>query len=194
MFPPIFATPDFGAGAGATCIILVLFLVAAAVGALVLFAVWRRVLAVKNPKRRAIIVLCLAIAAVGVSYGIWRHELKPYGDFKRLLAGDGNIQVEGVTFTGQGQRLALTEREATAYLTERLRSAVRDEFEGGVTYDARFALSTGSSVTCAIYIPTDKRCLTIRFPVESLNEGSYYLLALPEPIPDPLLDALTKLK
>jgi 4-amino-4-deoxy-L-arabinose transferase-like glycosyltransferase len=192
MTTAIFATPDFGAGA---CAMMVLMLIAVAVATVIILSVWRLFRTVKSAKWRRVVAVCLAVIAILTCFWLWFYDFKPYQDFDRLLAGGKDVRIEQIVFAGQGRQVVLKEPAATAYLTERVRCAVRDEHANGITYYAQIYLSSGGSVSSAVDIPEAKGYVTLYYPCGTLTEGgSRYLVALPDPAPDSLSDAIANLR
>jgi hypothetical protein len=191
MTPVIFASPDFGTGA---CAGILMLLIAATVVAVVVLGIWLFFRVVKSPKWKRVIGLSLVGAFIPACCFVYLYEFKPYRDFKDILSGRGSVRIERMEIDGQKRHILLDEPAALTYLNERIRSAARNESEGGITYDATVHLSSGNSVDCFIYVPEKNRLLTIRFPVNSFEEGSYYLVTLPDPVPEALSHILDELR
>lgn len=191
MLPAIFAAPDFGAAASGNMVIL---LITVTIAALVLLGVWWAIRAAKSPKQRAVIATCISLAAITAGYSVWLYTFKPARDFETLLAGGTDIRVESLEITGQGRQVVLTDIAAIEYLTDRIRLAARNEHKLGLTYYARVYLSSGGFITCGVHFPEEAGFLTILFPINGFHDGSYYLIALPEPMPQPLSEAIATLR
>jgi hypothetical protein len=186
----IFATPDFGAGA---CAAMVVFLLGAMVVAAAVLSVWLFFRTIKSVKRKRILALSLVGVSVPACFFVYLYEFKPYNDFKEILSGQSSVRIDRIEISGQGRHVTLEDPATISYLNERLRLAALQS-DGGITYSATVYLSTGNSVYCAIYVPTEKSVLTIYFPGDNLvGEGSYYLVSLPEPVPPVLSHVLVEL-
>jgi hypothetical protein len=191
MTPVVFASPDFGAGGCAGCLML---LIAAAMVAFVVLGIWVFLRLVKSPKRRTIIGLSVLAAFIPVCYFTDLYEFKPYRDFRDILLNNSGVHIDRIEIDGQGRHVTLDEPATISYLNERVRLAAINESERGITYSATVYLSSGNSVYCIIDVPTEKSVLTIYFPGENLvGEGSNYLVSLPDPVPPGLSHVLVEL-
>ncbi len=187
----IFATPDFGAGAFAAMVVLVL---GATVVAVAVLGVWLLFRAIKSVKWKKITGLSLVGASILACCFVYLYEFKPYIDFKEVLSGRSSVRIDRIEIEGQGRNVTLNEPATIAYLNERIRLAAPNESDGGLTYSAWVYLSSRNSVYCAIYVPSEKSVLTIYFPGDNLvGEGTHYLVSLPEPMPAKLSHVLEEL-
>jgi hypothetical protein len=113
-------------------------------------------------------------------------------DMVRLLRGDGSVSIESIQFNGY--RRILDDPESTQYVSHMFRSAEISRGGVGLAYYITIRLSTGSTVECALYIPTRKDRLTLLFPIDSLSKtGEEYLVILREPVPKALVLLLEEL-
>jgi hypothetical protein len=144
------------------------------------------------------LILLLILGALGFcSWFFWPH-LVANRDFKRLLQGSKDVFVVSLDIEGT----VLSDPASLRYLSEMFRSPqvvfVPDvSYDGsdlGVGYFASFRLSTHASVTCSLHVSKKKDRLVFHFPIYGFEEGSYYLVTLKEPVPEPLARMLWEMR
>jgi hypothetical protein len=141
---------------------------------------------------RAVVLLLVAGSFSFCLWSCWDYHARNR-DFTRLLGGDADVAVTRVVIDGHGRQCVLDDPASVDYLTRMFRSAERDEADLGVAYYLTAKLSTGSSVKCALYVPERKDHLTLGFPVDSLRDGTMYLVTLRGPVPRRLSVLLARL-
>jgi hypothetical protein len=117
--------------------------------------------------------------------------------FEQLLAGDDQVHIKALLLTGQGKRVVVDDEQLTRYVTEAFRSAVRARPKFGVSYDGYVYLSTGGPVQCSIHVHEEQAILSVSEPINGIwvnDPLTYYLVTLPEPIPQDLVQMLAELR
>lgn len=191
----LFASPDFGA-TGAAC--LVLLVLSAILLVFFAVAVGYILYLLRQPsaqaRRRGLTLGLILVTCIVGSWSVWWFSYyKPRRDFESLLAGSRDSEVTSLQVNGQRLTLSLNDPDCMRYLSNPLRSAERDSAEMGLSYGAEVTLSSGGSVSCGIYFTdrTDRFSLLMDdFP----DHRVYYLVLLPDPIPDALALFLNKLR
>jgi hypothetical protein len=137
--------------------------------------------------------IIVVVAFLGGASWAYIAYFKPRVTFRQLLEGSDHAHISSLVISGQNKKVTLSEPEVAEYLTQAFRSAKRDSYLGGITYYADVHLSTAGSVTCGLYVPAESGVITVSFPLDDTTTY-YYLITLPEPIPDLLRKTLDSLR
>jgi hypothetical protein len=156
--------------------------------------------------RPKLLIVVLLVGALGgmslICYCGWnlhRHYAVE-GDFERLLAGNKEVSVQSFEVEGR----LITDPASVAYLSDQLRSAKAVAGRGpssipwsyadfGTSHHPILGLSTGGSVTCALYVGLKKDQLLILFPLDGMGDGVLYLVAFESPMPESISNLLGQL-
>lgn len=150
-------------------------------------------------KKNAIIVISCVIISVASCYW-WRLSSysRPRQEFMRLLAGDNGVHITSVKLAGENKRIVIDDPALTMYITGAFSFAVPDlDGSGGVSYDAAITLCSGDSVSCYIMFRDKRGLISVSEPIDVAfgnDPLAFYLIRLPEPIPDSLLEVLPRIK
>jgi hypothetical protein len=125
----------------------------------------------------------------------------PAVKLERLLTGDDNVEVASLIFTGQQQRVELSDPATAAYITRAMRAAVYDGFvpdhRHGYTYCVEVRFASGGSACAGCWVVDNASELLVSPNADDLFSGSdmyYYLVTFPEPVPEPLAQTIAKLR
>jgi hypothetical protein len=195
---PCFASPDFGAEAGAELILLVFHAVVfAAVSLAAVYAIMLLRRESSRERRRGVwLASCLAAGILG-TWAAWRHfHGEPHYNLERLLAGDDQVEVFSLAITGQRQSLELSDPASMRYLTAAFRSATKTGFFPmyiGNTYHADVRMGPAGSERLGLEVPEEADGLTV-FPNDTPGDAVYYWVPLPGPMPPAVSAALGRMR
>jgi hypothetical protein len=140
--------------------------------------------------------VCLSIVA-GCSFWRYANWIRPRRGFEQLLAGNDRLRITSLLLEGEIGRAVIDDLATTEYLTQAFRSAVPDRAEGGgMSYDATISLSSGGSVRCYIVFRGGQGEISVSEPIDvwlANDPFDFYLIRLPDPIPQRLLEAMPRL-
>ena len=116
--------------------------------------------------------------------------------FEQLLEGDEHVLIEKLVINGSpNEQYEFNDAKTTKYLSDAFRSGRVDCYKLGTTSLAMvYLIPGGGPVKCCLYIPEEEGYITICFPLDRLEGMKKYLVKLPQPIPDTVSKALTKLR
>jgi hypothetical protein len=117
---------------------------------------------------------------------------------KCLLRGDTDVAIASLTINDRGSDIEITDPESIRYLNAAFRSAIHEGYvpkhQGGQSFYADISFgSIGSART--VFHPSDvEDGIIIGYPLGGWDDAQYYWIALPEPRPAAVTDALARMR
>lgn len=146
----------------------------------------------KRVRSIAIVLAVLAIVFAGWWFLIW-----PARNFDRLLQGDQTVEIVSASISGQNLSIELSDPESISYLTQALRSASNQAnvpLYAGSTYNVQLWLRSGGFVNVAFYIPSNLDGLTLAYPLDSMEDPTYYWVSFSKPMPNGIVEAIERMR
>ena len=119
----------------------------------------------------------------------------------RLLRGDGEISVSSVSISGQGQQQEVTDPDSLQYLSIALRRAEDEGYvpnshgrRRGLSYYGRLRLSPAGTVLVGLMVPDGADGLILGYPMDGIEDPTYYWVPLPQPMPEGLTEVIRRMK